>query len=115
LLAGWGEPGAFPASQPCSPEAITECAVSATLACEPDGAGKYMADFVSQLGGTQGAGTTTQCYQTDSAGNKQYITNPANQLGGIWVDDSGDASGLAKTSSSNPPGRRGRERRKRAD
>jgi hypothetical protein len=101
---GWGEPGAIPANQPCSPETIHEGAISATLACDPDGAGKYMADFVHQPGGTPWAGTTTQYSQTDSAGNKQFITNPTNQLGGIWVDDSNDASGLARTLSSNPPG-----------
>ncbi len=33
-----------------------------------------------------------------------HITNPADQLGGIWVDDTNSASGLATTSSSNPPG-----------
>src|SRR5579859_6530230 len=32
---GWGESGAFPASQPCSAETITEGSVSATLACDP--------------------------------------------------------------------------------
>jgi serine protease len=101
---GWGEPGAFPASQTCSPEAITEGSVSATLNCDPDGAGKLMADFAYQQGGTAWAGTTTQYYQTDASGNKQWITNPTNQLAGIWVDDSNDASGLPKTLSTNPPG-----------
>ena len=28
---GWGEPGAFPSSEPCSPETITEGSTSATL------------------------------------------------------------------------------------
>lgn len=100
---GWGEPGAFP-GQTCASEAITDGSISATLACDPDGAGKYMADFVNQQGGTQWAGTTTQYYQTDSSGNKEYVTNPTDQLGGIWVDDTNDASGLSKTSASNPPG-----------
>src|SRR6185437_15729432 len=68
---GWGESGAFPASQTCSPETIVEGSTSATLACDPDGAGKYMADWVSELGGTQWAGVQTQYYQTDSSGNKQ--------------------------------------------
>src|ERR1700759_775020 len=44
---GWGEPGAFPSSQACSPETIVEGSTSATLGCDPDGAGKYMADWVS--------------------------------------------------------------------
>jgi hypothetical protein len=101
---GWGEQGAFPSNQPCSAETFAEGAASVTLTCDPDGAGKYMADFVHQLGGTDWAGTTTQYYQSDSAGNKRYISNPQDQLGGVWVDDTNDASGLAKTSSSNPPG-----------
>jgi hypothetical protein len=101
---GWGEPGAFPARQPCSSQTITEGSVSATLACDPDGAGKRMADFVSQLGGTQWANTTTQYSQKDAAGQQQFITNPSNQLGGIWVDDTNDITGLSKTSSSNSPG-----------
>ena len=74
---GWGEKGAFPASQTCSPEAITEGSISATLACDPDGAGKRMADFVNAIGGTTWAGVQTQYYQTDSSGNKQNIQNPA--------------------------------------
>ncbi|MGZ4226644.1 MAG: hypothetical protein ACXVTC_10415 [Solirubrobacteraceae bacterium] len=101
---GWGEPGAFPASQTCAPETITEGATNATLACDPDGAGKYMADWVSELGGTQWAGVQSQYYQTDSSGNKQFITNPTDQLGGIWADDGDDAAALANTSSDNPPG-----------
>jgi serine protease len=63
-----------------------------------------MADFTYQLGGTGWSGTSSQYYQTDALGNRQFIGNPANQLGGIWVDDTNDASVLAKTSSANPPG-----------
>src|SRR5579884_512051 len=100
---GWGEPGALPASQTCTYETLTEGSFTATLACDPDGAGKYMADFVQQMGGTAWAGVQTQYYDT-SSGAKQNITNPSEQLAGIWVDDSNDASGLPKTSSSNPPG-----------
>src|SRR5436305_15349068 len=44
VLWGWGEPGAFPASQTCASEAIREGTTPATLPCEPDGAGKRMAD-----------------------------------------------------------------------
>jgi serine protease len=101
---GWGESGAFPASQTCTPENLTEGTFTATLACDPDGAGKYMADFVQQMGGTDWAGVQDQYYQTDSTGAQQKITNPSEQLAGIWVDDTNDASGLPKTSSSNPPG-----------
>jgi serine protease len=101
---GWGEPGAFPAGQACSPEAITEGSLNATLGCDPDGAGKYMADWASQLGGTGWAGVQTQYYQTNAAGKKLFITNPKTQLAGIWVDDGDNAASLAKTSASNPPG-----------
>jgi hypothetical protein len=49
VLWGWGEPGAFPATQTCSPKQIVEGTISATLACDPDEAGKRMADFIYQL------------------------------------------------------------------
>jgi hypothetical protein len=104
---GWGQKGAFPASKPCHAETIAEGSVTAKLACDPDGAGKRMADFVYQLGGTKWAGEQTQYYQTvTTSGTRlnQFIKNPANQLGGLWVDDANPAAGLAKTSASNPPG-----------
>jgi hypothetical protein len=105
---GWGEKGAFPANEACSSEQIVEGSVKATLKCDPDGAGKYVANWVYQLGGTQWAGEQTQYYQTatDSAGKpyNQYITNPTDQLAGIWVDDSNSITGLPGTSSSNPGG-----------
>jgi len=101
---GWGETGAFPASQSCTAENLTEGAFTATLACDPDGAGKYMADFVQQMGGTDWAGVQTQYYDTDSSGANVNISNPSEQLAGIWADDSSDATGMPSTSSSNPPG-----------
>jgi hypothetical protein len=100
---GWGQGGAFP-GRTCSPQALTEGAISATLPCDPDGAGKYMADFVNQMGATDWAGVQTQYYQTDASGRQQFITNPSNQLAGIWVDDTNDATGIPKTSLSNPAG-----------
>ena len=100
---GWGQPGAFPASQACAPEALNEGPTTATLACDPDGAGKQMADFVHQIGGTNWANIQTQYYQTVNGAN-QHITNPSDQLGGIWVDDANSAAGLPKTSASNPAG-----------
>ncbi len=60
---GWGENGAFPAGEPCGSEPIVEGSITATLPCDPDGAGRYMANWVHQLGGTQWAGTQTQYYQ----------------------------------------------------
>jgi hypothetical protein len=102
VLWGWGEPGAFP-GQTCASENITEGSITATLACDPDGAGKYMADFVNQMGGTSWAGVSSQYYQTGSSGT-QYISNDPNVLAGIWVDDTNDITGLPKTSSTAPAG-----------
>ncbi len=59
--------------------------------------------FVQQMGGTAWAGVQTQYYQTDSSGAQQYVTNPGEQLAGIWVDDS-NTNTLPKTSMSNPAG-----------
>jgi serine protease len=105
---GWGEKGAFPASAKCVPERLTEGTASATLKCDPDGAGRYMANFVYQLGGTQWAGVQTQYYQAakDPSGNtyNKHIANPRDQLGGIWADDAHSITALPKTSSSNPAG-----------
>jgi serine protease len=105
---GWGQKGAFPSTDTCVPERITEGRISTTLPCDPDGAGKYMANFVYQLGGTQWAGTQTQYYETvaDPAGSSynEHIHNPTDQLGGIWVDNTDPITGLPKTSSSNPAG-----------
>jgi serine protease len=99
---GWGEPGAFP-GQTCSPEGISEGSISATLACDPDGAGKYMADFVSQMGGTSWAGVSTQYYESSSSG-RQNVSNDPNVLAGIWVDDSNNITGLPKTTATAPAG-----------
>lgn len=89
---GWGQSGAFPASEKCTPETLAEPGVApATLACDPNGAGARMADFVSQVGGTAWAGVQTQYYQT-VGGTKTYITNPSNFLAGIWTDDTNPIS-----------------------
>jgi hypothetical protein len=100
---GWGETGAWPAGTNCSSTTFTEGSTSTTLACDPDGAGKRMADFVSQMGGTDWAGVQTQYYDTDSSGAKHNITNPTNQLAGTWVDDSNQNT-LPSTSMNNPGG-----------
>ncbi len=100
---GWGQKGAFPANEPCKAEKIAEGSITATLKCDPDGAGKYVANWVNQLGGTQWAGEQTQYYQAVK-GHDQYITNPKHQLAGIWVDDTDSITGLPKTSASNPAG-----------
>jgi hypothetical protein len=106
---GWGESDAahkttaFP-GQTCTPETFSEGSISATLKCDPDGAGKYMADFVAQMGGTDWANVSTQYYQTDSKGNQTYISNDKNVLGGIWVDDSNDITGMPNSKSGNAAG-----------
>ena len=100
---GWGQNGAFP-NQTCAPETIGEGEITATLQCDPDGAGKYMADFVHQMGGTDWANVSTQFFQTGSTGISDYISNDKNVLAGIWVDDKNDITSLAKTSSSAPAG-----------
>ena len=82
VFYGWGDKGAFGscAHNPSDP-----------VPCDPDGAGLRMLDFARQLGGTAWAGQTTQYYETayDAAGHpyNTYITNPANQLKGVWFDD----------------------------
>ena len=81
---GWDRPGAFLAD--CTPSTLAEGAIKARLGCDPDGAGKQMADFVSQLGGTPWAGVQSQYYQVVN-GVQTNISNDRNQLAGIWVDD----------------------------
>jgi hypothetical protein len=100
---GWGQNGAWPAGTACSSTTFSEGTTSATLPCDPDHAGKRMGDWVYQLGGTGWAGVQTQYYQTDSSGNQQHITNPTNQLAGIWVDDS-NPNTLPRTSLNNAAG-----------
>lgn len=85
---GWGQSGAFgTCGGPATfNENTTAGPSSVTLACDPDGAGKRMADFVSQMGGTPWEGVTTQYYETVN-GQKVSVTNPGQVLGGVWVDD----------------------------
>ena len=100
---GWGEPGAFPAGAACKAEKLQEGALSAKLKCDPDGAGRRMADFVDQMGGTQWAQVSTQYFQTGPGGAEEHITNPSDVLAGLWVDDKGPAD-LSQTSAENAPG-----------
>ncbi len=106
---GWGEKGAWPSTDKCRSEEIAEGTIHATLACDPDGAGRYVANWVYQLGDTQWSGEASQYYETidDAAGNpfNQYIdTTDRHWLKGIWVDDSNNITGIEKTSGSNPAG-----------
>jgi len=106
---GWGEKGAFPSTDKCRPEQIREGKLSATLPCDPDGAGRYTANWVYQLGDTQWAGVASQYYETtlgaDGKPFDQYIdTSDPHWLKGIWVDDRDSIVGIGKTSASAPAG-----------
>jgi hypothetical protein len=98
---GWGEKGAF--KKDCQSERLVEGKVRAALGCDPDGAGKYMADFVYNIGGTKWAKVQDQYYQREPDG-KHFINEKGNLLAGIWVDDKSPGADLQKTSSQNPPG-----------
>jgi hypothetical protein len=80
---GWNTKGAF--KNGCSGSAPT---TGNWPACDPDGAGQRMYDFVDQMGGTGFAQVSTQYYQTNPDGSQTFVTNPTDQLGGVWVDDS---------------------------
>jgi serine protease len=100
---GWGEPGAFPAGSKCKSEKILEGALKAALSCDPAGAGKRIADFVQQMGGTEWAKVSTQFFQTGTSGAEEHITNPSDVLAGMWADNTSPAD-LSKTSAENEPG-----------
>jgi serine protease len=96
---GWGQNGAWPAGTSCTAETITEGSLTATLPCDPSTAGRYMANFLQQVGGTHWAGVSTQYYQA----NGQHVSNDSDILAGIWVDDS-DPNTLPKTNLNNAAG-----------
>jgi serine protease len=84
----------------CSPEQLDEGAIQATLRCDLDGAGQYVANWVKQLGGTQWAHVSTQYYETEANGNQDYIQNDKDVLAGIWADND-PADGVTDMPSSN--------------
>lgn len=94
VFVGWGRKGAFAGD--CAPSRIGYGSKTAVLPCDPDGVGALAADFVSQLGGTAWAGVQAQYYQLVGEA-KTYISNDRNQLGGIWVDDTGPFAGKPMT------------------
>jgi serine protease len=71
---GWGQAGAFDHVTPGMPT------------YDPDGAAQRMTDFVKAMGGTAWAGSQTQYYELDN-GQEVHITNPTNQFGGVWYDN----------------------------
>ena len=106
VLWGWGQAGAF-AQRACgAPVTIAEGtpATTATLKCDPDGAGRYMADFLRQIGGTQWAQSQSQYYETDASGKRTYIDESGNLLAGVWVDDAnpGNLTGTSAKSAAGP-------------
>ena len=93
---GWDTPGAFKNSGQSS------CGTSTSdtqnwPGCDPDGAGQQIYNFVDQLGGTSWADTQTQYYENDANGNPVNITDPTNQLAGVWIDDSSHPTWTAST------------------
>ena len=95
---GWGEPGAF--EGPVQAREDRRGLVHATLTCDPQGAGKYMADFVYNIGGTEWANVQTQYYETTPA-ESSYINENGSSPG------SGSMTPPAPTSrrrANNPPG-----------
>jgi serine protease len=75
ILWGWGQAGAFDHTTPGMPT------------YDPDGAAARMTSFIQAMGGTPWGTVQTQYYQQDASGNKTYITNPTNQFGGVWYDN----------------------------
>jgi serine protease len=71
---GWGQSGAFDHTTPGMP------------ANDPDGAAARMTAFVKAIGGTAWTGSQTQYYETVN-GQNVSITNPHDQLAGVWYDD----------------------------
>jgi serine protease len=72
---GWGEPGAFDHTTAGHP------------ANDPDGAGALMTRFVAAIGGTSWGNISTQYYQSNYSGTDSNITNPKQELAGVWRDD----------------------------
>src|SRR5256714_5868066 len=72
---GWGQAGAFDHTTPGMP------------ASDPDGAAARMTAFVTALGGTKWAAVQTQYSMANADGTQSFITNPSNQLGGVWNDN----------------------------
>jgi hypothetical protein len=104
VLWGWDEKGAFPGQKCGQDETLTQApdadGTNPTLGCDPDGAGKYMANFLSEIPGTDWATSQDQYYQNNADGSTSYIDETGKMLSGIWVDNDSDAN-LANTSSDN--------------
>jgi hypothetical protein len=106
---GWGQKGAWPKTDKCRTARIREGAMKVKLPCDPDGAGRYTANWVYQLGHTQWAGVSNQYYENATAKGgtiHRYIdTSARHWLKGMWVDDHNSIKGLSKTNGTNPAGK----------
>ncbi|HWD65685.1 MAG TPA: hypothetical protein VG405_10965, partial [Solirubrobacteraceae bacterium] len=89
----------------CATERIKEGTTKVKLHCDPQGAGKYTANFVYQLGGTKWANVSDQYYQNSGSAQRHIDTNAKRWLKGIWVDDKNSIKGLPKTNGTNPAGK----------
>lgn len=69
-----------------APDAFRDARAGSQPADDPDGAAARITSFVGAIGGTRWAGVQTQYYDTVTGPNR-YITNPADQLAGVWWDD----------------------------
>ncbi len=54
---------------------------------DPDHIRTLLLDYAKAMGGSGHNNIETQYYQTVSGSTNEYITNPANQFGGSWIDD----------------------------
>jgi hypothetical protein len=75
VLWGWGEAGAFnhtTAGQPAN---------------DPDGVAALMTNFIAAIGGTSWEGVATQYYQSNYNGAFSNVSNPKQELAGVWYDD----------------------------
>ena len=103
---GWGEPGSVPGCRDLpvgeqSPRARSPRRWHAT----PTAPASTWPTGSTSSAARSGPASRPSTTRPIRPGHKQYITNPTDQLPGIWVDDTNDATrGLSKTSPSNPPG-----------
>jgi hypothetical protein len=57
----------------------------------------YIQTYFNNVGGSSWMNTLTQYYWVDQYGTKHYITNPGNQVKGIWFDSRSVPAGFTKS------------------
>jgi len=75
VLWGWGQTGAFNHTTVGRP------------ANDPDGAAALMTNFIAAIGGTSWERIATQYYQSNYNGTFSNVSNPKQELAGVWHDD----------------------------